>query len=175
MKRTALQYSGTAGAAARYTEVMSSQLKTTVSILVLGVIFGGGYLAFRTYQSSSGVLDRYMHAQQKAPPTQCLFPGGGSFQVTVQDLIIYMDGQNMRADWTQFEAGRSMKIHAISNDNGMHYYAWGDEETNPMLVPKEQFVEIGGTSSEKEKECGPWWSPDASMFVVPDNLTFVPQ
>ena len=155
---------------------MGSSWKTLTVAIIAAAAFGGGYYLLRAGESTVAALEGYMREGQNAAPTLCVFPGASSFRVSVQDLKIQIENQNLRADWIQSESRQPNHIHAISNDNGKHYYVWSDEVQNPLIFTKEQLFKVDGIgfTNVSGGVCRPLWSPDPSLFVVPDTMTFKP-
>lgn len=152
---------------------MTSVSKVFLAIVSICVFGGGGYYLLRVHQSSTDVVEAYMREQKSVPSTVCIFSRGGSFDSSIFDLTIYLNGQYLRADWIQHQYGRAASIHAISTDNGRHYYAWEGEEAEGIILPRE-FIEKGESLffSGEEGSCRPWWMVDHSLFAVPDTVTF---
>lgn len=153
---------------------MQSSWKTLVAFVAMVVIFAGGYYYLRAGESSLATLEAYMQDQVEAPATVCVVPDAGSFTGAIQNFKVYIDKQNLRADWVQLESREPQHIHVISNDNGATYYVWSDEVQNPLIIAKDQMQKVSGVGSFKDLDgdCRPLWFPDQSLFVVPESMTF---
>ncbi|OGG65554.1 hypothetical protein A3D71_04660 [Candidatus Kaiserbacteria bacterium RIFCSPHIGHO2_02_FULL_55_20] len=153
---------------------MQSSWKTLTVVIFACAAFAGGYYFLRSRESTLATVEAFMRAGQSAVPTVCVFPDSGSFTLAIQNLKVYVDGNNLRADWIQSESRQPTRRHIISNDAGGHYYAWNDQRQNGMIITKEEVQKANGLDflTSSAGSCGPLWFADQSMFVVPDSVMF---
>lgn len=144
-------------------------LKTIAFVLILGAFFGGGYLVYRSYTSTSSGVANYLSHGTPLAATTCPFKGS-SFEGAV-DGALFIDGVKLRADWNMAIRGIVRKAHAVSLD-GKTFYTWNDQSDVAYTTTVEEFLRDFIFLGLTDGTCQPWWSPDASMFVVPDTLEF---
>jgi len=137
-------------------------------LLLLGLAFA--YLFYRSGQSSSAEVIRYLETGAPIAATECPF-SGGSFEGNKSGTI-FIDGTLMRVDWEQTIQGTYRTAHAVSDD-GKIFYTWNDQNDTAFFVPMQKFIDVFINLADTGGICRPWLSPDTSKFVVPYDVTFV--
>jgi hypothetical protein len=111
---------------------------------------------------------------------------GGSFECEVSmnmegvsaDGVVYIASENVRADFTAQVSGQSFTSHMLRTDGFV--YTWSDLLPQGFKMMADDSQSSGepvalqsgfDPNSPVQYNCNPWVA-DASVFVVPTNITF---
>ena len=159
-------------------------------IVVLLILIGGGALVMK----NKSVYTQVTPTPTAATPTKAT---AAEAKGTIKSLLtsavpqsctfttekqastsgtVYISGGKMRGNFTTTSQGQSMNGHIII-DSG-YSYIWTDLLTRGMKVAVTEGSASAGTSNQSmdvnqpvSYTCKPW-TPDATMFTLPTNITF---
>ncbi len=169
--------------------------KMILSVLGGAVVVGGGIWFLTTQKAlapSSNQADQMASKDTGANTASSgsgtfasLMTRGGNFQCTVSmkdprtpsDGVVYFADKNIRGDFTSSAAGQ--KIASSMIQTGGFVYTWTNLYPQGFKMPVPNSTDTGTTgdagfnnTTAVTYDCKPW-SPDASKFVPPTNITFV--
>lgn len=176
-----------------------SQTKIIISAIAALIVIGGGYVLFT--QSKTATPNTQMGAGAETKSTEVAVTSGkkmafsefmkqgGSYKCTViQSVnntdtkgITYMDGGMIRGEYNISTQGMSITSTLIVRDG--YTYTWTSMAPGmgfkARVVEQEAISEkagMSGTYAFDAKEIGDYdctpWTPDASMFALPQGVTF---
>jgi len=167
-----LPYSGTANAAAGYTDVMNgTYVKNILFALLLIVAFAGAYALYR-YIDAAALTSEYVLATFDPAgykPAVCEGVQGGFGGGAFGRAYIY-EGME-RADYIYAESNVQYSVHYIVDRAGIRYQ-WNDGSSAGGRAPDSSVVWQSRDVTFFSLTCSPWWFPDASIFTLPDDVTF---
>jgi len=146
-------------------------VKNILFIIVLVIAFGGAYALYR-YNDAAAVTSEYvLPAFDPAgfKPAVCTGAQGG-FEGGAYGRAYIYDGME-RADYTYMESNEQQRVHYIVDRSGMRYQ-WNDGSSDGGRAPAHSEAWQGSRVTFFSVTCAPWWFPDASVFTVPDDVTF---
>lgn len=136
-------------------------LKTFTFILVLAVIFGGGYVAYRYYVAAA--MEAGTYREDKVPATRCMF------QVSNFDMsyagVAYFVGQMERIDIEIHDSTGTYVRHAI--DDGYTAYVWKDSEATAEEIAPDKLDFPNPWGVTFDGNCEPMWRVPPTIFDVP--------
>jgi hypothetical protein len=147
-----------------------SYLKTVTFITILSVIFGGGYLFYRTSQATQFLtldLGRDFHS---SAATVCSASLAG-FDGSIAGNIYFYKGM-ARFTLVNRSGSDSVYVQSILDEQKI-VHKWQEGLDYGLVGPLDAFS-ADGIRTYKRVNCAPWWSPNASIFQVPTEITFKP-
>ncbi len=174
--------------------------KTLISVLVVGVVVVGGYLALNknkvstdTQKEASNTETDTKTAEQPAGKKMAFsefVKTGGSYKCEVKQYLsdmnnsgtVYINGGNISGEYTTVAEGRTIDTSFIMKDG--YSYTWSSMfpsmgfkiKVNTSAAGANANASASGTYSWNANQIGDYnceaWTLDASKFALPANITF---
>lgn len=150
-----------------------SYLKTISFVLILVIIFGGGYLWFRN-SDARALAAAYRNGYTNFHPAKykaavCTGFEGGFEGAAVGKTYFYQGME--RTDYTYFQSNIRHGVHYFVDKAGERFQ-WNDGSDVGGRAPATSDAWKAGGVTSSSLNCVPWWSPDPSMFTLPDGVIF---
>lgn len=137
------------------------------SVFLAGVILFGCYLFYRYAQTPSGetVVRRFQQGKlANLPPTSCAYKTSG-FEGTEEGVLLVNKGDIFLKTVT-VKGNVAGQLRVVISRDGTYRI---DPRTNAvMLQGGDQKERVDSYITGKSWDCSPWWSPDESIFNVPE-------
>ena len=149
----------------------ATYIKNILFVMLLIVIFGGAYAVYR-YNDAAGVASEYVLSTFDPAGYKAAVCTGvqGGFEGGAYGRAYIYDGME-RSDYIYAESNSQHSVHYIVDRSGMRYQ-WNEGSDDGGRAPNHSAAWNATRVTFFSVTCTPWWFPDASIFTVPDDVTF---
>jgi hypothetical protein len=165
--------------------------KTLISVLIILVVLVGGYFIISANKggndttmlnTESGENEQTTVTDGKKMAFSEFVKQGGSYKCDVKQAMsdfensgtVYIDGANVRGDFSTIAEGRTMETSFISK--GGYSYMWSSAMNSGFKTKIQTETGASGTYSWDADQIGDYncesWAAEESKFSVPANITF---
>lgn len=163
--------------------------KTWISVVVIAIVLLAGY--FIISANKGGNTETLLESESTEETTATdgkkmafseFIKQGGSYKCEVKQAMsdfensgtVYINGANVRGDFSTIAEGRTMNTSFISKDG--YSYMWSSAMDGGFKTKIQTEAGASGTYSWDADQIGDYncesWTVDEAMFTVPANITF---